>query len=514
MDPRLLLVTAITLLYKENQLRDPSCNSAELIRDVTTSIKLPETAVDFDRSREIIQGLRATLLWMCDNHNNIPYDRSTFLQRIRINASDDEPLYCAVEQGTEAPASIEELKQQCLNIKNELYQFLRQMRIRETVKKHSNRIFFKPEEIDWNNIVHEIIEELEPLQNFGDKTVVQGMVEEVDLFDTDAVGRILTQSNEAYNGNTVFKTGFQAINRMFGEVGGLRRGDCFLINALQHNFKSGLCKLFFKHCALYNTPVMLDPTKKPLLVHISAEDELRDNIRWMYINLRENETGQECDSKNIDIEFAQQYIIEKLSATGFHVKFFRMNPSETTFRSIQDLCLQLESEGYEIHGFCLDYLNMINKSGCIAGAQGQDTRDLFRRMRNFFSVRKTLFITPHQLSTDAKMLVRQGMTDKFVQDIAGKGYYDSCRTIDQEIDLEIYIHIVVKNGKSYLTIQRGKHRGLSKETPHAHLYTVLPFDPIGSIPDDIYGRDRSVKAPGAGADGGDDSVWWDPSQAA
>lgn len=509
MDPRLLLVTAITLLYKENQLRDPSCNSADLIRDVASAIKLPETAVDFDRSREIIQGLRATLLWMCDNHNTAPYDRSTFLQRIRLAASDDEPLYAAIEQGTEAPESIDVLKLQCINTKNELYQFLRQMRIKEAVKRQSNKIFFKPEEVNWNSIVHEIIEELEPLQNFGEKATIQGMVEEVDLFDTDSVNRILMQSNDEYSGATVFRTPFQAVNRMLGEVGGLRRGDCIAVNALQHNFKSGFCKLLFKGAVMHNKPVMIDPTKKPLAIHISVEDELRTNIRWFYTNIRENETGVECDSKNIDIGFAQQYIVDQMSVNGYHVKFYRMNPSEVTFRSIQDLCLQLESEGYEIHLCCLDYLNMISKAGCTMGAQGQDTRDLFRRMRNFFSVRKTTFITPHQLSTEAKMLVRQGMADKFVQEIANKGYYDSCRTIDQELDLEFYIHIVVKNGKSYLTIQRGKHRGLNKQTPHQFLYTVIPFEAIGTMPDDINGKDRSVRAPGAGADGGDDTAWWD-----
>ncbi len=113
------------------------------------------------------------------------------------------------------------------------------------------------------------------------------------------------------------------------------------------------------------------------------------------------------------------------------------------------------------------------------------------------------------------MLVRQGMGEEFVKEIANKGYYDGCRTLDQEVDLEIYVHIVVKNGKSYLCVQRGKHRK-PKPTPHHLLYTVLPFDPVGAIPDDVNGRDRSVKAPGAGADGGDDSVWWqtEPSFAA
>lgn len=117
-------------------------------------------------------------------------------------------------------------------------------------------------------------------------------------------------------------------------------------------------------------------------------------------------------------------------------------------------------------------------------------------------------MSPHQLSPDAKRMIRTDMAlEDFVKNIANKGYYDGCTTIDQEVDLEFYIHIVKVNGKKYLTIQRGKHRGVN-DTPDAHLYTVLPFMPVGNIPDDINGPDISMKKPGNDQLGGDgDSAW-------
>ncbi len=42
------------------------------------------------------------------------------------------------------------------------------------------------------------------------------------------------------------------------------------------------------------------------------------------------------------------------------------------------------------------------------------------------------------------------------------------------------------NGKSYLTIQRGKHRGV-EILPESDMYMVLPFPQRGPIPDD-YGK--------------------------
>ena len=116
------------------------------------------------------------------------------------------------------------------------------------------------------------------------------------------------------------------------------------------------------------------------------------------------------------------------------------------------------------------------------------------------------FITPHQLSSDAKSLIRQGV-DNFAQEVAGKGYWDGCRRIDQEVDLEIIIHIEKRNGESYLTVQRGKHRKVSL-TKEKDLYRVFKFSPIGGIRDDIHGKDLSYLTLNAATKNGSDGDWW------
>ena len=524
MDPKLLLVKIVTLLYKENQLGDSTTQSSALVRPIISSIKFPETGMDYDRSRESMHAIRATAMWMCENPTDHRYDRGALLQRIRVNTGDDDGLYYAFEQGFEATEDQDVLKRQCLQLRHELRAHADQAKVKDILKKAYQKAMFQSEEINWKEFVLETHAELEPYTSNSGHETFEGLVEDIDLSDLDKMEDLMTRGQAETANDGVLKLGWQGLNRMLGDHGGIRRGESVVVGALQHNFKTGFTMNIFKHIALYNTPRMRDPTKKACLVHISVENELPSNILWLYANLKENETGVECDLAYFNVPHdeleqkrriaeAARYVYAKMSATGYEIKMARFDPSEMTFHTFFDFITSLEAQGYEIHAVCLDYLNMLSKKGCVDGPAGFATRDLFRRCRNFCAPRGIAFITPAQLSTEAKGLVRNNIED-FVKEIANKGYYDSCRTIDQEVDLEIYIHIVKVDGRSYLTVQRGKHRKI-KITPEKDLYCVLPFNPVGGILDDVHGRDTSRKHPGAGEMGSnDENPWWSTAKAA
>lgn len=512
MDPKLLLVKIITLLYKESLLKEMTSQSTSIVKSVLGTIKFPETGMDFDHSREVLQALRATALWMCENPADYEYDRASLLQRIRVNVGDDEGLYYAFHHGIEGEPTEDYIKRHVLEARTELREYLQRTELKELVKKYSHQMMFREDTINWKTLAREIHAELEPYTQGISLEKLEGMVEEIDMSNYDNVEDLMNRGKAETAAEGTLKMGWQGFNRSTGEHFGLRRGEFVVVGALQHNFKSGFTKNLFKHTALYNTPFMRDPTKKPCLVHISVEDDLQQNVLWMYANLKENETGEECDLTNVDVAEATRYVHEKLSATGYHIKMCRFNPSDMTYHTFFDFINRLEAEGYEIHLVVFDYLNMISKKGCTQGPAGSDTRDLFRRVRNFTSEKAITFITPAQLSTEAKGLVRQGV-ENFVQEIANKGYYDSCRTIDQEVDLEYYIHIVKVNGASFLTVQRGKHRKI-KPTNEKYLYFVLPFSPVGGVRDDINGPDSTRKHAGGGVIGsGDERPWWETGSA-
>ena len=154
--------------------------------------------------------------------------------------------------------------------------------------------------------------------------------------------------------------------------------------------------------------------------------------------------------------------------------------------------------------FRSDYLPMVPTTGCEQGPSGHDLRDLTRRMRNFCSAKKITMITPWQISTEAKTLLREGHTN-FVSKVAGLGYYAGSKQIDQEIDLELVIHIEKFNGSAWLTVQRGKHR-LPTTIPDNLKYFVLPFPEEGSIPDDLKGPRIGRRKIGGGPIGSSDEI--------
>lgn len=524
MDQKLLLVKSITLLYKEGQLMDATASSAALVKTVVGTIKFPETGMDFDRSRESMQSLRATALWMAENPPGHSYDRAQLLQRIRVNAGDDEGVYYAIEQGFETLVDVDTLKLQCISMRHELRGYVESEQIRALMKKAYTKSHFQNDTINWRDFVREIYAELEPLTSGGGEQKLDGELESIDLADIDSLGSLIARSATQTSSEGSLSFGWQGLNRMTGDHNGGRRGEFLVVGALQHNFKSGFTLNMFKQAALYNKPWMMNPTKKPLLLHISTENSLELNILWLYGNLKENETGVECDLSYFKVDDpdlrkervaeASRYVHERMTANGYHIKMCRWDPSKATYHTLFEYIQKLEAEGFEIHMAVVDYLNMFSKKGCDEGPAGWSTRDLFRRVRNFTEPRGIYFVTPHQLSTEAKGLIRQNV-ENFVQEIANKGYYDSCRTIDQEVDMEIYIHIVKVNGKSFLTVQRGKHRKAGKLTAERDMYTVLPFSPVGGILDDINGKDSSRRHVGGGEAGSDDETpWWVSQKAA
>lgn len=507
MDPRLILVSSIVLLYLEKKAGETS-GSIELCEEVINTFTLPESSVEVHTGREVIVSLREIVYWLIKNFKNQDINKSALIQRIRVATKDDTYLYNAITDPLENEISPEDIKSEIIQYRKTLKEHLNNVEVKDIIKDSFKKINFNTGVNDYRDFVRDVYEKLEPYTHEIIDNKHPSVVDSVDFCDNKNVKEVMSRSVDELSTAGTLTTGWQALNRMLGENKGIRRGEFILVSALQHNFKTGFTLSLAKHLALYNVPYMRDKTKIPLIIHFSLENELTQNILWLYANLKENETGKSCDLKNIDIEYASKYISEKLSVNGYKFHMFRLDPTITSVFELKDIILDFESKGYEIHAVVCDYLNMVSRRGVDrSGPTGTDIRSLFRIMRNFCAPRGIAFITPHQLSTEAKMLVRQGI-ENFVKEIANKGYYDGCKQLDQEVDVEIFIHIEKVDGRSYLTVQRGKHRKITI-TPECHLHTVLPFFEAGSVRDDVLGKDISMKSPGGKyiSDGG--AEWFD-----
>ena len=496
MDIKLTLIYCMTLLYRES-ITPHQERSAALCQEVANAIVIPENNFELQTPREVAIGLKNTLQWML-RETNQHYQRAQLLQRIRIVTRDESHLYDAFIDGIESESGNEEaIKKQIIRYREILRDYVNRHKV-QTIITNAFHDFNHGmhEATDYRQFVRLVHKELEPFLLNTHDTTHPAIVDQVNFEQEANIEAMLKRSKEEISTDGVLKTGYQAINRMLGDTGGFRRGEMAVIGALQHHFKTGFTLNLFKHFALYNTPYLRDPEKKPLLLHVSLENELPMNLLWLYANLKENETGEFCEISNIDVREAALYVQQRLSVNGYHIEMLRLEPGQCTVNDLFELLLKYEAQGYEIHAVVCDYLNMMSKQGLnTTGPAGEDIRELFRRVRNFCAPRGITFITPHQLSSEAKMLTRQRV-ERFVREIANKGYYDGSKRIDQEVDLEIYIHIEKEMGRgSFLTCQRGKHRGI-KITPEKHLYCVLPFNAAGGVLDDINGEDRSCESVG------------------
>tara|TARA_B100000929_G_scaffold220881_1_gene177386 strand:+ start:1568 stop:3103 length:1536 start_codon:yes stop_codon:yes gene_type:complete len=510
MDSKLLLIHCITLLYRESELKESS-GSGPLCQQVVETIKLPDSSVSLQTGREVIVGLRSTVHWMLD-HREKSYDKTQLLQRVRVNTKDESHLYNALNDAIQPMESEDKLKEQILSYRKSLREHLNAQQITTILAQAYSQVGFGNDpnaKIDYREFVREVYDKLEPFTHDIIDSKHPSVIDHASFASDEEIVDLLSRSKEEISADGVLKTGYQAFNRLLGSNRGFRRGEFAVIGALQHNYKTGFTLNLFKHFALYNKPYMRDPSKKPMLFHVSLENELPMNIMELYANLKENETGEICDKTMVDPAEAAKYIRERMGVNGYHIEMVRLEPGQCSYHDFFDMILRYEAEGYEIHAVICDYLNMMNKKGLDRGGPaGEDIRQLFRVCRNFFAPRGITFITPHQLSTEAKMVKRGGI-DNFVQYIANGGFYDGSKRIDQEVDLEVYIDISkIPGDGSYLNIQRGKHRGVNN-TPEKDLYTVLPFRPAGGVCDDLLGEDTSRSSAGGAsmAQGGGD--WFD-----
>lgn len=492
MEPKLLLVKAITLLYKEALIKDASDRSLPLVEAVLETIKIPETGAEFGGVRERLIELKRTARWMAQSHDNTPFDKAGLLQRIRVAAGEDDSIFYAFEIGMEDnDVPPDEILKQCLSIRGELNDHLNERKFQDLASlMYRKAAFGQGPEVGTREFIREMAKELGELSKHGSEKRIKGMVDEITFNNVDDAARVLTRAKDALSMEGALRFGQSALNdACYDHPGGLR-GEYWLVSALPHNYKSGLGLVTFMDIALYNKPWMLDKTKKPLIIHISTENDVDQNALMTYQMLKERETGEVVFTKGMDPREAAEYVKGRLGVNGYHTYMCRVDPSDTSVFDIQELVEQKEAEGYEIHAVVLDYAAMLDKAGLAQGTTGADLRDMHRRLRNFFTKRKTFCLTFHQLSPDAMRLQRMGVED-IVKEVAGRGYYDGCTKLLQEVDVDITIHIETIGETHYLSMQWAKHRK-AKATPRHLWYAAMKMSSVGGLLPDV---DRPAGTP-------------------
>lgn len=471
MDKLTILLKCITLLHREQELKDNSGdNSKELVRTIITQIN--------KNSKPLYGGEQDVVGMLCNLasemvHSPDSYDKLNLIQSLEIILKDHTTLLNNVEKAINMEIEQPGLKRSILSLRINLNNYYKETEITSIVSKAAYQLKLGKLDEGIQEFTSKLIINLEALNN-ATKVKDAGIVDEIDISEDDSMDKVLTKVKKQTNGDGRLKTGWKELNDMLG--GGLRAGETVLLSALQHNFKSGFLRSVFAQLCMYNKPFLKDKNKKPLNLFISFEDDADIIAEFFYVYLYYSETGNMPNIEEISTKEISTYIKERLTSTGYTVKILRVNPSEWTYKSLFNKILEYEANGFEINVLVTDYLSKLPTTGCdTSGALGTAFRDMLTRARDFTSSKGILFINAHQLSTDAKQLIRNGIPAKdLVKEIANKGFYEGSRQLDQVVDLEIHQHIACIGRKYYLTVQRGKRR-YPEIIDDEKKYFMLPF---------------------------------------
>jgi hypothetical protein len=481
MDNTLILVKIITLLFLESKLGDESNSSAEMCRTLLELVKPPEEKLALSETKDVLHHLKSTALLLISSAPHTVLDSDDLLQRLRVNCTGDEDLYKSFEQVIDKAYEKEELIKKILAMRHGLADMQRDASVDALIRKSYQELTWGRDKIkNLKNWAFELSNKLADFKEFTKKKD-PAVVSDVDFTTPNAVTSAFLEMQEEQSDEGIMRTGWKGLNEML--QGGFRRGEQWVIPALQHSYKTGFTLTLFKQISMYNKPYMLNVEKKPLLLRISFEDTMSQNLRYLLENVHFNKHGVMPELKDMSVEEMARPVMDAMKCNGYSIIMRRINATLWGYKDVMDSVIELESQGYEIHMCIIDYLSLLPKVGCEEGPMGFALRDLFRRIRAFFSARKITLITPHQLSTEAKQLVRDGHND-FLSQVVGRGYYADCKQIDQEVDGELYLHKVKFNKRTYLVMRRGKHRGVPviKEELMEAIYM---FPEVGPIPDDL-----------------------------
>lgn len=506
MDRRTLLVLILSTFYIERKFTS-AINNIEYYDEVLEKTKpAPAEAVSMEMGRDPAEELLKLVDRVKDFKIDLD-DTETFLQKVRLACSHDSYLFDSVEIFVRPNYEMDEVKRKINQTRGTIAEYMADVALRDVMK-----IAYRLANVDNFSRDEKIAKIDEVMNNLLDIQTAYGasavgrkhpaLINSVTISSEaqDSIN-IMAMAKESIAVDSVFVPGWQCVKRQFGKAGGGRPGESLLIGAMEYNYKSSMCLQFFRWSACYNTPKLRDPTKKPLLYRMSLENDLNQDILFLYQEIYANEYGKLPDMDNIDVEVADKFVKERLQRNGWHVIIEQYDPNKLTYHTVLKILDDLQAQGYEIHLFNVDYIAMIDKAGCTGGAMGDDIRLLFRRVANYCKSKHIWFITPHQIGSKAFELRRQGREDDFVKDIAGKGYWDGCQRLGQEPDMDLLTHVVKMANGSYLTSASSRHRGFSN-TPVEDLFWIRKFEESGFIPDDIYGADMTRSKIGGGTMGG------------
>lgn len=494
MNYRFLIINSLLLLYWERQIENSQISSIDMVKEIMSELRVSNSG-DAGDSTDVYVALQSLIMRIC-SHPSDKIDKGALVRQIKVMASHDQYVADIITESVERDLTPEEIKVECSVLSKDVYEHSRRIQFVNMLKNIARDYVYSEKEFDLTAAARTVIEKSENFAVHKSDGIagVGGVVDFVDFDDNNALVALFNDALNEISPDEILKYPLQGLNKMTGRQGGGRRGECVVVGGLSHHGKSVLAMQITRGIAMYNIPKLHNPDKIPTILIISAENDLTINMRELYNQCYVNVYGKMPD-KEPEVEEAGRFIKDTFGKNGWRTYMVRVNPDEFTLSDFQSMIYDLENSGHELIVCCFDYLSMMSTKGIDGGGvTGQAEQLLWKRVRNMMTVRKTFFISPHQLSTEAALIERD-RPSKFLEEILNRGYYKLCRSLHQEVDYEINIQKYKVNGITYIGYGRGKHRGVN-DTPEQDKICWYQIGELGILDDINEPESRAMDKPG------------------
>lgn len=497
MEIKLLLVQAISLLYWESQKNSRIHEGSQLVQDLLANFPEYDNMVlddieknNIDKLHTLVQSLLVTL------KKGEKVDKTSLLQKVAVSMKGgDKSIYDGIAVAVNHEASgNSEIDNLCLSFSIPIRDYFKSVAFTNEMKKINSLYLYGKNASKYD--VFQAAQEIQQRLDTFTKNVPRkdglptAIISGANFSKAKELKHLFEDAVEEIEPASILRSGWQGVNLALG--GGFRRGDTYVVGGLTGMGKSLFCRDLSIDFCRYNEPFLYDKSKKPMILHITTENTSEQNLRAVYDKLFGERFGH-YPPTDIDLDAATQLVMDTTGVNGFEYASYRVEPSATSIFDIQGIVSHFEQEGYEIAVLVLDYMPTLARTGLTVTVVGSDIRDMYRRMRHFCSVRKITFITPHQVSSEAKTNLKRNNTANFLKEVIGKAYWDGCKTLEQEVDVEIVLDQEIQNGQKYLAFAKGKDRGNSKVDPEDKM-CYLPIDKFAGLKPDLMGEATYIKS--------------------
>lgn len=478
MDIKLLLLKSISALYYFSRT---GATSAEIVKNtietVVDQMEISYDPTDISKERKALSDLKLLIERLLNKDLTQVIDHEDILLRIEIACDEDVRTIDLFKRQLIADVDTDEATAKFRSDLSELQDYLSEEKLVATIRAASRAISFDRGSIkDLNTFKLQLIDKLNTVKVDNKTTSDDPNV--IDISDIAKLEETFKKAEELISEEGILKFPFKGMNRMFGENGGGRRGEYIAVHALSGHNKTGTLLDIFCSMCLFNKPMPLDPTKKPLHVYFTIEDPITEIVRKIYTMIRQHETGLPVELRGIPYKEQAGYVSERLSSQGFHVKIIDFENGGSPFKYLNYL-ETFQEEGYEIISVGCDYVNLMDREAVGKNNIADNTKGLHRIISDWTKPRDIFHYTAGQLSSDARDVLRMFPED-FIKRLVDKGYYENCRTLSTEFDMEFFVAKKVHNGETWQEFEWGKHRKLGA-TLETDKYFAMKYFPVGMI---------------------------------